>query len=69
MDIPHQSLEPETLDNVIIDYVTREGTDYGHSEIPLTKKVEKIKKMLEIGKIKITYDQDSETVNIIEVES
>jgi uncharacterized protein YheU (UPF0270 family) len=38
--IPFNELSPEALQGVIQEFVTRDGTDYGESEIPLGKKVQ-----------------------------
>ncbi|MBF0443836.1 MAG: YheU family protein [Oligoflexales bacterium] len=65
MDIPHEKLRPETLDNLIEHFVLREGTDYGMTEHSINEKISSVKKQLEKGKAKITYDMDSDSYNII----
>lgn len=43
MNIPWQQIAPETLDNLIREFVLREGTDYGTHEVSLDTKVEQVK--------------------------
>lgn len=65
MEIPYQQLKPETLENIIEDFVLREGTDYGHVDISMKKKIDDVKKLLEIGEAVLTYDETTKTCNII----
>lgn len=67
MDIPHQELEPSTLKNIITEFVTRDGTDYGHVELSMESKIKRVKKMLDEGVIKLIYDEENECVNVVEV--
>lgn len=64
MLIPWQSLSSEALDNLITDFVLREGTDYGHNEVPLTEKIAQIKAQLKLKEAVIVYSQLHETVDI-----
>jgi uncharacterized protein len=63
--IPFNELSPEVLQGVIEEYVTRDGTDYGESEIPLNTKVQQVLNQLHSGKAVITFDQKTETCNIL----
>ena len=49
MIIPWQDIAPETLENLIREFVLREGTDYGTVEISLQDKVDQVKTQLEKG--------------------
>jgi uncharacterized protein YheU (UPF0270 family) len=62
--IPHGALQPETLENLIREFVLREGTDYGLDEVPLKQKVAQIKSQLESGKLVVTYSEEYETCSI-----
>lgn len=64
MDIPYTQLDPATLENVIEEFVSREGTDYGHQEYSLQQKVEAVKVQLRRGKVKIVYDETSQSCHI-----
>ena len=63
--IPFQELSPEALQGVIQEFVTRDGTDYGESEIPLETKANQILNQLHAGKAVIVFDQKTETCNIV----
>jgi hypothetical protein len=63
--IPFKELSPEALRGVIEEFVTRDGTDYGEREIPLETKVQKVLNQLHAGKAVITFDQKTETCNIV----
>ena len=63
--IPFQDLSSEALRGVIEEFVTREGTDYGESEMPLDTKVRQVLNQLHAGKVVIVFDQKTETCNIV----
>ena len=65
MVIPHQRLAPETLVALIESYISREGTDYGVSEVSLQSKVEQLKKQIVAEKVVIVYDEESESINLL----
>ena len=64
MIIPWQDIAPETLENLIREFVLREGTDYGTVEISLQDKVDQVKTQLEKGEAVIVYSELHETVDI-----
>lgn len=64
MIIPWQELQPETLDNLIREFILREGTDYGDSEISLENKTRQILEQLTSGGAVIVYSELHETVDI-----
>lgn len=63
--IPFEQLQTETLDAVIEEFVSREGTEYGVREVALETKVAQVKKQLENGSVCLCYDQASDTCNIL----
>lgn len=67
MEIPHQRLAPETLRAVIAEYVTRESTNYGEKEFSLDDKITAVQHQLENGTVKIVFDTENETCNIVAV--
>ena len=64
MIIPYKDIEPDTLNNLIEEYVTRDGTDNGYDQ-PLEDKVNTVLRLLTLGEVVIVYDQEMESVNII----
>ncbi len=65
MEIPWQSLNPDTLDNLIQERVTRDGTDYGERETSLDDKVSQVKRQLRTGQAYILYDEALEVCEIL----
>ncbi|EIV8511720.1 YheU family protein [Vibrio parahaemolyticus] len=64
MIIPWQDIAPETLENLIREFVLREGTDYGSVEISLQNKIDQVKTQLEKGEAVIVFSELHETVDI-----
>ncbi|EGR2274441.1 YheU family protein [Vibrio parahaemolyticus] len=64
MIIPWQGIAPETLENLIREFVLREGTDYGAVEISLQNKIDQVKTQLEKGEAVIVFSELHETVDI-----
>lgn len=58
MLIPHHMLDPAILENMLEDFVTRDGTDNGF-DAPLEKRVNQLKKQLERGEILIVFHPDT----------
>ncbi|HCE4531558.1 TPA: YheU family protein [Vibrio parahaemolyticus] len=64
MIIPWQDIAPETLENLIREFVLREGTDYGAVEISQQNKIDQVKTQLEKGEAVIVFSELHETVDI-----
>ena len=50
MQIPHTALSPEALQNLIEEFVTREGTEYGARDYSLADKVRQVLRQIETGR-------------------
>ena len=64
MIIPHRMLSPAALCGVIEAFITREGTDYGLHEVPLTTKVAQVRYQLDAGTAVLVYDEATESCTI-----
>ncbi len=64
MIVPWQDIAPETLENLIREFILREGTDYGENEIPLDKKIQQVKTLITTGEAVIVYSELHESVDI-----
>ncbi len=64
MIIPWQDIAPDTLENVIREFILREGTDYGEQEISLKEKMDQILQLLKSEQAVIVYSELHETVDI-----
>jgi len=65
VDVPYERLDPETLRNVIEEFVTRDGADWGDAGGTLEEKVGQVMQQLRSRKIKIVFELNSETANIV----
>ncbi|OQY59589.1 MAG: hypothetical protein B6245_05895 [Desulfobacteraceae bacterium 4572_88] len=63
--IPHNKLKPETLQALIEDFVGREGSDYGKVKFSFEEKMQQVRRKLRSGRAMITFDQKSQTCNIV----
>ncbi len=64
MKIPYQELADETLQAIIEEFISREGTEYGAREYTLEQKVQQIKEQLKRGDIVLNYDTDSQSCHL-----
>lgn len=64
MQIPHTALSPEALQNLLEEFVTREGTDYGPYSYSLEDKVRHVRRQVEVGRAVILYDPRTSTCHI-----
>ena len=62
--IPPDALSDEALLGVIDAFILREGTDYGHRDIPLDEKRERVRKLLAAGKAQILYFEETDFIDI-----
>lgn len=67
MEIPWQGLSEDVLRRVIEEFVSREGTDYGHSDYSLDQKVDRVLGQLRRGQAILCFDSDNETCHILPV--
>lgn len=65
MVVPYRQLSTEALQGVIEEFVTREGTDYGGTNVPLADKVAEVLGQLERGQAVLVYDEETQSCNII----
>lgn len=65
MIIPIESLSAEALQGILEEFITREGTDYGSTELALDDKVARLKPQLESGDIVLVYDESLGAVNLV----
>ncbi|GGO85103.1 UPF0270 protein [Marinobacterium nitratireducens] len=66
MIIPHRDLSPDTLDNLISEFVTRDGTDYGEVETPLARRIAQVRQQLDSGRAVILFSESTGQCNIVE---
>ena len=67
VNIPWKNLSEEALRGVIEEFVLREGTEYGRSDVALDQKIAQIHHQLTSGKAEIMFDPATETTTIIPI--
>lgn len=65
MVIPFEQLSAAAQRGVIEEFVTREGTDYGHDEVSLDDKVAAVRRQIERGEVVLLFDAKTERVNLV----
>ncbi|GAA5442139.1 UPF0270 protein PA3463 [Microbulbifer sp. NBRC 101763] len=65
MIIPYEQLDASTLQNLLEEYATREGTEYGESEVELPEKVASLRRQLQSGEVVIWFEPGEESVNLV----
>lgn len=63
--VPPNALAPETLKQLIEEFASREGTDYGGTDIPLATKTAAVLMQLRSGEAVILYDPSEQSANIV----
>lgn len=67
IEVPYDELNPETLQRLIEEFVTRDGTDYGARERTVDDKVADVMRQLQRHEAKVVFDVESGTTNIVPV--
>ncbi|MBX7191175.1 MAG: YheU family protein [Sandaracinaceae bacterium] len=65
IEIPFDRLSAAAQRGVIEEFVTREGTDYGHVEVSLEDKAASVRRQIERGEVVLLFDPKSERVNLV----
>jgi len=68
IEIDHSLLSDEALDNLIIEIITRQTTDYGDYEVDIHHKKKQLRHKLQTGEVKIVYSLEEEACEIMRVE-
>ena len=61
MIVPHTQLQPATLRSIVLEFVTRDGTDYSIVET----RVEQILSQLTAELVELDFDDVSQSCNIV----
>ncbi|MBK9467066.1 MAG: YheU family protein [Gammaproteobacteria bacterium] len=65
LEIPWRELSADALQGVIEEFATREGTEYGLSEVALATKVAQIRRQLERGEVLVFFDTQLESCQLL----
>lgn len=65
IEIPYLEINPETLRNMIEEFVSRDGSDWGDAGGSMEAKIEQVLRQFKVRKIKVVFDLTSQSANII----
>ncbi len=63
--VPYTKIDQQALLKLVEEFVTRDGTDYGESEIPTEQKVAQVLQLLKSGRAVVVFDPESDTATIL----
>ena len=63
-----KEIAPDTLEKLLEEIVTRDGTDYGDIEVSVEAKIKQLMQQLRSGKASLCYDNETETCNVLSTE-
>ncbi len=63
--VPVTRLSPETLQGLLEEFASRDGTDYGERETPLEDRVSQLREGLSEGEVELIYDLESESWDLL----
>lgn len=64
IEVPWERLSASALRGVIEEFVTREGTEYGPTDVSLDTKVGEVRAQLERGEVVVLFHAARQTVNL-----
>lgn len=65
VDVPYGQINPETLNNMIREFVTRDGADWAEAGCSLEEKVAQVLGQLRRKQARVVFDLRSQTANIV----
>ena len=67
--VPVDRVAGDTLDALLEEYASRDGTDYGERETPLAERVYQLRDQLARGDSALLYDLDSENFDLVRADT
>ena len=65
LEIPYDQINADTLQRMIQEFVTRDGADWADAGCTLEDKVDQVLQQLKNKKVKVVFDQMSQTANFV----
>jgi uncharacterized protein YheU (UPF0270 family) len=65
VEVPFERIDPDTLRNMIQEFVTRDGADWGDAGCTLEDKYEQVLHQLRSKQVRIVFDLTSRSANIV----
>ena len=63
--VPFDTLDRETLDRLIAEIVSRDGTDYGVIETTVERRMEQVRMRLQSGAAVLIWNTESESASLL----
>ena len=63
--VPLERLGADSLRNLLEEYASRDGTDYGERDVSLQQKVQSLHRQLQRGDLLLLYDIDSQQWDLV----
>lgn len=67
VEVPLDRINPDTLRNLIAEFVTREWEEIGNARYTLDDKIEQVYRQLREKKAKVVFDLSSQSCNIVPI--
>ena len=68
VEVPYDRIAPDTLNNLIAEFVTREWEEIGDTSATLDDKICQVRRQLQEKRAKVVFDLRTETCNIVSCE-
>lgn len=65
VEVPLERINPDTLRNLVSEFVTREWEEAGEVSYTLDQKIEQVLRQLREGKARVVFDATTESCNIV----
>ena len=65
VEIPWRELSADALNGVLEEFATREGTEYGLTEVALDTKVAQLRRQLERGDVTVFFDAELSSCQLL----
>lgn len=65
VSVPPSRVPTESLQGLLEEFASRDGTDYGARETPLDERVRQLRARLDAGEVELLFDLASETWDLL----
>lgn len=68
VEVPVDRVAPDSLQGLLEEYASRDGTDYGLYETPLGERVAELRRGLSSGELALLFNSSDESWDILQAE-
>lgn len=65
MIVPWEEIADDTLERLLEEYVSRDGTDYGEVEVSISRRVQQVREALRRRQLVVWFDEASESATLL----